>query len=81
MFTPIRNQVSSVNAQLEGVAADVFGSGSGNGTAHPAVDVKSPVRIGRADARKRFSRGSAHPISKTPENLTSSSNNFLKPKP
>src|SRR5512140_1167021 len=35
------NQITSWKAQLEGGAADVFGSGSGNGAAHPAVDVKS----------------------------------------
>ena len=34
------NQVTSWKAQLEGGAADVFGSG-GNGSAPPAVDVKS----------------------------------------
>jgi transposase len=35
------NQVTSWKAQLEGGAADVFGSGDGNGAAQPAVDVKS----------------------------------------
>ena len=35
------NQITSWKAQLEGGAADVFGPGSGNGAAHPAVDVKS----------------------------------------
>ncbi len=34
-------QITSWKAQLEGGAADVFGSGGGNGTAQPAVDVKS----------------------------------------
>ena len=32
---------SNALARLEGGAADVFGPGSGNGAAHPAVDVKS----------------------------------------
>ena len=35
------NQITSWKAQLEDGAADVFGPGSGNGAAHPAVDVKS----------------------------------------
>jgi hypothetical protein len=35
------NQVTSSKAQLEGGAADVFGPGSGGGTAEPAVNVKS----------------------------------------
>jgi transposase len=35
------NQITSWKAQLEGGAADVFGPGGGNGTAQPAVDVKS----------------------------------------
>jgi transposase len=35
------NQITSWKAQLEGRAADVFGPGGGNGTAQPAVDVKS----------------------------------------
>jgi transposase len=35
------NQITSWKAQLEGAAADVFGPSSGNGAAHPAVDVKS----------------------------------------
>jgi transposase len=35
------NQITSWKAQLEGGAADVFGPGSGNGAAHPVVDVKS----------------------------------------
>ena len=33
------NQITSWKAQLEGGAADVFGPGSGNGAAHPAVDI------------------------------------------
>ena len=35
------NQITSWKAQLESGAADVFGPGSGNGAAQPAVDVKS----------------------------------------
>src|SRR4051794_25056256 len=35
------NQITSWKAQLEGGAADVFGPGGGNGTAQPAVNVKS----------------------------------------
>jgi transposase len=35
------NQITSRKAQLEDGAADVFGPGSGNGAAQPAVDVKS----------------------------------------
>ena len=34
------NQITTWKAQLEGGAADVFGSG--NGAAQPSVDVKSP---------------------------------------
>ena len=35
------NQITSWKAQLEEGAADVFGSGGGNGGVQPAVDVKS----------------------------------------
>jgi transposase len=35
------NQITAWKAQLEGGAANVFGSGGGNGAAPPAVDVKS----------------------------------------
>ena len=35
------NQITSWKAQLEEGAADVFGSGGGDGGAQPAVDVKS----------------------------------------
>ena len=34
------NQITSWKAQLEEGAADVFGSGGGNGGAQPAIDVK-----------------------------------------
>ena len=41
--------------QLEGGAADVFGSGSGNGAAHPAVDVKSlHAKIGELTLENDF---------------------------
>jgi transposase-like protein len=35
------NQITSWKAQLEGGAADVFGSGGGNAATLPAIDVKS----------------------------------------
>ncbi len=35
------NQITSWKAQLEGGAADVFGSGGGPGASTPAIDVKS----------------------------------------
>ena len=35
------NQITSWKAQLEEGAADVFGSGGGNGGAQPAIDAKS----------------------------------------
>jgi transposase-like protein len=35
------NQHTSWKAQLEGGAAYIFGSGGGNGSAPPAIDVKS----------------------------------------
>ena len=35
------NQITTWKAQLQEGAADVFGPGGGNGTAQPAVDVKS----------------------------------------
>ena len=41
--------------QLEGGAADVFGPGSGDGAAHPAVDVKSlHAKIGELTLRMIF---------------------------
>ena len=40
-FDVLPNQITSWKAQLEEGAADVFGSGGGNGGAQPAVDVKS----------------------------------------
>ena len=39
------NQITSWKAQLEGGAADVFGSGGGNGAAQPTVDVIYPYLL------------------------------------
>src|SRR5438046_8469634 len=55
------NQITSWKAQLEGGAADVFGPGSGNVAAQPAVDVKSlHAKIGELtlenDSKKRRHR-------------------------
>ena len=52
------NQITSWKAQLEGSAAAVFGPGSGNAMAQPAVDVKSlHAKIGELtlenDSKKR----------------------------
>jgi transposase len=52
------NQVTSWKAQLEGGAADVFGPGSGGGTAEPAVDVKSlHAKIGELTLENDFLEG------------------------
>ncbi len=52
------NQVTSWKAQLEGSAADVFGPGSGSGTAEPAVDVKSlHAKIGELTLENDFLEG------------------------
>ena len=52
------NQVTSWKTQLEGGAADVFGPGSGNGAAHPAVDVKSlHAKIGELTLENDFLEG------------------------
>jgi transposase len=52
------NQVTSWKAQLEGGAADVFGAGSGNGTAQPVVDVKSlHAKIGALTLENDFLEG------------------------
>jgi transposase len=49
------NQITSWKAQLEGGAADVFGPGGGNGTAQPAVDVKSlHAKIGELTLENDF---------------------------
>ena len=54
------NQITSWKAQLEGGAADVFGPGSGNGAAHPAVDVKSlHAKIGELTLENDFLEGAA----------------------
>ena len=52
------NQITSWKAQLEGAAADVFGSGGGNGTAQPAIDVKSlHAKIGELTLENDFLEG------------------------
>jgi len=52
------NQITSWKAQLEGGAADVFGPGSGNGAAHPAVEVKSlHAKIGELTLENDFLEG------------------------
>ncbi|HMF86476.1 MAG TPA: IS3 family transposase [Gemmatimonadaceae bacterium] len=49
------NQITSWKAQLEEGAADVFGSGGGNGGAQPAVDVKSlHAKIGELTLENDF---------------------------
>ena len=49
------NQITSWKAQLEEGAADVFGSGGGNGGAQPAIDVKSlHAMCGRLRVGKGF---------------------------
>src|SRR3970040_2376943 len=52
------NQVTSWKAQLESGAADVFGPGGGNGSAQPAVDVKSlHAKIGELTLENDFLEG------------------------
>src|SRR6202040_442667 len=52
------NQMTSWKGQLRGGAADVFGPGSGNGAAHPAVDVKSlHAKIGELTLENDFLEG------------------------
>jgi transposase-like protein len=53
------NQITSWKAQLEGGAADVFGTGGGgNGAAQPAVDVKSlHAKIGELTLENDFLEG------------------------
>ena len=52
------NQITSWKAQLEGSAAAVFGPGSGNATAQPAVDVKSlHAKIGELTLENDFLEG------------------------
>ena len=53
------NQITSWKAQLEGGAADVFGSGGGNAAAQlPAIDVKSlHAKIGALTLENDFLEG------------------------
>ena len=52
------NQVTTWKAQLQEGAADVFGSGGGNRTAQPAVDVKSlHAKIGELTLENDFLEG------------------------
>jgi transposase len=53
------NQITtSWKAQLEGGAADVFGSGGGDGALQPAVDVKSlHAKIGELTLENDFLEG------------------------
>jgi transposase len=52
------NQITSWKGQLEGGAADVFGPGSGNGAAVPAVEVKSlHAKIGELTLENDFLEG------------------------
>ena len=52
------NQITSWKAQLESGAAEVFGPGGANGTASPAVDVKSlHAKIGELTLENDFLEG------------------------
>jgi transposase len=52
------NQITSWKSQLEGGAADVFGSGGGSGAVPPAVDVKSlHAKIGELTLENEFLEG------------------------
>ena len=52
------NQITTWKGQLEEGAADVFGPGSGNGAAQPAVDVKSlHAKIGELSLENDFLQG------------------------
>ena len=52
------NQITSWKAQLEGSAANVFGPGSSNAAAQPAVDVKSlHAKIGELTLENDFLEG------------------------
>jgi transposase-like protein len=49
------NQVTTWKAQLEGGAAEVFGTGGGNASMEPAVDVKSlHAKIGELTLENDF---------------------------
>ena len=52
------NQITSWKAQLEGSAANVFGPGSSNSAAQPAIDVKSlHAKIGELTLENDFLEG------------------------
>jgi transposase-like protein len=52
------NQITTWKAQLQDGAAEVFGSGRGNGAAQPAVDVKSlHAKIGELTLENDFLEG------------------------
>ena len=52
------NQITSWKAQLESGAADVFGPGGSNGSAPPAIDVKSlHAKIGELTLENDFLEG------------------------
>ena len=51
------NQITSWKAQLEEGAADVFGSGGGNGGAQSAIDVKFHAKIGELTLENDFLEG------------------------
>ena len=52
------NQITSWKAQLEGGAADIFGSFGGNGVTHHSVDVKSlHAKIGALTVENDFLEG------------------------
>ena len=52
------NQITTWKTQLQEGAADVFGPGDGNGTAQPAVDVKSlHAKIGALTLENDFLEG------------------------
>ena len=52
------NQITTWKAQLQNGASDVFGPGGGNGTAQPAIDVKSlHAKIGELTLENDFLEG------------------------
>ena len=52
------NQITTWKAQLEGGAADVFGTGGGPGASPPAIDVKSlHAKIGELTLENDFLEG------------------------
>jgi transposase len=52
------NQITQWKSQLQEGAADVFGSGGGNGAVQPAVDVKSlHAKIGELTLENDFLEG------------------------